>query len=70
MLWADSISTEWPSEIKPFYVMPKEGDENTHAFDLMYNNLELSQVLPVHQHDLLVKQIEERGLNPTDLKLS
>ena len=58
--------TEWPSEIKPFYVMPKDGDEKySHAFDLMYNNLELSSgATRVHQHDLLVKQIEERGLNP------
>ena len=58
--------TEWPTEIKPFYVMPKEGDEKySHAFDLMYNNLELSSgATRVHQHDLLVKQIEERGLNP------
>ena len=58
--------TEWPSEIKPFYVMPKEEDEKySHAFDLMYNNLELSSgATRVHQYDLLVKQIEERGLNP------
>ena len=58
--------TRWPSEIKPFYVMPKEGDEKySHAFDLMYNNLELSSgATRVHQYDLLVKQIEERGLNP------
>ncbi|WP_298499107.1 aspartate--tRNA(Asn) ligase [uncultured Methanobrevibacter sp.] len=58
--------TEWPSAIKPFYVMPKDGDEKySHAFDLMYNNLELSSgSTRVHQHDLLVKQIEERGLNP------
>ena len=58
--------TEWPAAIKPFYVMPKDGDEKySHAFDLMYNNLELSSgSTRVHQHDLLVKQIEERGLNP------
>ena len=58
--------TEWPSEIKPFYVMPVDGDEKySHAFDLMYNNLELSSgATRVHQYDLLVKQIEERGLNP------
>ena len=56
----------WPSEIKPFYVMPVEGDEKySHAFDLMYKNLELSSgATRVHQYDLLVKQIEERGLNP------
>ena len=58
--------TRWPSEIKPFYVMPVEGEEQySHAFDLMYNNLELSSgATRVHQYDLLVKQIEERGLNP------
>ena len=58
--------TRWPSAIKPFYVMPVEGEEQySHAFDLMYNNLELSSgATRVHQHDLLVKQIEERGLNP------
>ena len=58
--------TEWPSAIKPVYVMPQDGDEKySHAFDLMYNNLELSSgSTRVHQHDLLVKQIEERGLNP------
>ena len=58
--------TRWPSEIKPFYVMPVDGDEKySHAFDLMYNNLELSSgATRVHQYDLLVKQIEERGLNP------
>ena len=58
--------TEWPTEIKPFYVMPIDGDEKySHAFDLMYNNLELSSgATRVHQYDLLVKQIEERDLNP------
>lgn len=58
--------TEWPSEIKPFYVMPYEDEpKKSHAFDLMYQNLELSSgATRVHQYDLLVKQIEERGLNP------
>ena len=57
--------TEWPSEIKPFYVMPNADDPvKSHAFDLMYKNLELSSgATRVHQYDVLVKQIEERGLN-------
>ena len=57
--------TEWPSEIKPFYVMPNSKDPTkAHAFDLMYNNLELSSgATRVHQYDVLVKQIEEKGLN-------
>ncbi len=58
--------TEWPSAIKPFYVMPLESDpKKSHAFDLMFENLELSSgATRVHQYDLLVKQIEERDLNP------
>ena len=58
--------TEWPSAIKPFYVMPLESDpKKSHAFDLMYDNLELSSgATRVHQYDLLVTQIEERDLNP------
>ena len=58
--------TKWPAEIKPFYVMPFEDDEKyAHAFDLMYNNLELSSgATRVHQYNLLVKQIEDKGLNP------
>lgn len=58
--------TEWPSAIKPFYVMPLESDPTkSHAFDLMYNNLELSSgATRVHQYGLLVEQIEERDLNP------
>ena len=35
--------TDWPSAIKPFYVMPNEDrPEISHAFDLMYKNLEIS----------------------------
>ena len=58
--------TKWPLEIKPFYVMPDEKDDKySQAFDLMYKNLELSSgATRVHQYDLLLSQIEERGLNP------
>lgn len=58
--------TGWPSAIKPFYAMPQaDNPEKSHAFDLMYKNLEISSgATRVHQYDLLVKQLEERGLNP------
>lgn len=58
--------TQWPSEIKPFYVMPQESNPTlSHAFDLMYNNLELSSgATREHRYDVLIKQIEERDLNP------
>lgn len=58
--------TDWPSAIKPFYVMPNEDrPEISHAFDLMYKNLEISSgATRVHQYDVLVKQMIERDLNP------
>jgi nondiscriminating aspartyl-tRNA synthetase len=58
--------TNWPSEIKPFYVMPHEdAPEKSYAFDLMYRDLEISSgATRVHQHDLLVEQIKSKGLNP------
>ena len=58
--------TDWPSAIKPFYVMPNEDrPEISHAFDLMYKNLEISSgATRVHQYDVLVKQMVERDLNP------
>lgn len=62
--------TEWPSAIKPFYVMPNEDrPEISHAFDLMYKNLEISSgATRVHQYDLLIKQMIERDLNPDGFK--
>lgn len=58
--------TNWPSEIKPFYVQPHEDEPGkSYAFDLMYRDLEISSgATRVHQHDLLVKQIKSKGLNP------
>lgn len=58
--------TEWPTEIKPFYVMPNEKEPvKSHAFDLMYKDLEISSgAMRVHQHDLLKEKIAEKGLNP------
>ena len=62
--------TDWPSAIKPFYAMPYEDTpEISHAFDLMYKNLEISSgSTRVHQYDLLVKQMVERDLNPDGLR--
>jgi len=62
--------TEWPSEIKPFYVMPNEKDPTkSHAFDLMYGNLEISSgAMRIHQHDLLKEKIVEKGLNPNSFE--
>jgi len=57
---------DWPTAIKPYYAMPFEDDPSIcKAFDLMHPRMELSSgAQRVHQHDLLVKQIREKGLNP------
>jgi nondiscriminating aspartyl-tRNA synthetase len=58
--------TEWPTSIKPFYVMPNpENPLKSCAFDLMFQDLEISSgAMRVHDHDLLVEKIKKQGLNP------
>ena len=58
--------TGWPTAIKPFYVMPgSEDPEKSCAFDLMYKDLEISSgAMRIHNYDLLVQQMKEKGLNP------
>lgn len=58
--------TGWPTDIKPFYVMPNQEDpKKSCAFDLMYRDLEISSgAMRVHLHDLLVERIKKQGLNP------
>jgi len=58
--------TDWPTEIKPYYAMPYEHEpEICKAFDLMHPRMELSSgAQRVHDHDLLVRQIESKGLSP------
>ena len=58
--------TGWPTDIKPFYVMPSEEDpKRSCAFDLMFRDLEISSgAMRVHLHDLLVDRIKKQGLNP------
>ncbi|MGE0065698.1 MAG: amino acid--tRNA ligase-related protein, partial [Methanobacteriales archaeon] len=60
----------WPTNIKPFYVMPKEDDPSkSYAFDLMYKDLEVSSgAMRVHEHDLLFERIKRQGLNPRSFK--
>ncbi|ENN96115.1 aspartyl-tRNA ligase [Methanocaldococcus villosus KIN24-T80] len=55
---------DWPSDIRPFYTMPKD-DRYCKAFDLMYKDLELaSGAQRIHLYDLLVENIKKKGLNP------
>jgi len=58
--------TDWPTSIKPFYILPKQGKEEIcEAFDLMYGELELaSGGTRIHWEELLVKRLREKGLKP------
>lgn len=58
----------WPSNIKPFYIMPKNADENSklsEGFDAIYRGLEISSGgQRIHIPELLEKRLKDKGLNP------
>jgi len=62
--------TEYPSGIKPFYVMPKAQEpEYSHSFDLEYKGDEMaSGGQREHRYDHLVAKIKEKGLNPENFE--
>lgn len=59
---------DWPSAQKAFYAMPYKDDPNTvHAFDLLYNGIEVSSgTQRIHIPDLLVERLKMKDLNPED----
>ena len=62
--------TEYPSGVKPFYVMPKtEEPEYSHSFDLEYKGDEMaSGGQREHRYDHLVANIKAKGLNPENFE--
>jgi aspartyl-tRNA synthetase len=58
--------TDWPSEIKPFYIKDHDDDpELSTGFDLMHPRLELvSGGQREHRHDHLIEGFEQQGLEP------
>lgn len=64
------VLKDWPTEAKPFYAMPDEKDPKVcHAFDLMYNGMEIcSGTQRIHLPELLIKQLESKGLNPENFQ--
>ncbi len=58
--------TDWPSSIKPYYTLPYEDKpEVCRGFDLMHPRMELaSGAQRVHEHNMLVERIKEKGLDP------
>lgn len=61
---------DWPTDIKPFYIMPRsEKPEICRAFDLMYEDIELSSGgMRIHLEELLVEQLKRKGLNPENFE--
>ena len=63
------IITEWPTKIRAFYSMPNEDEKTCKAYDLIYKGLEISSgAQRIHVPELLEKQLEFHGCNPSDFK--
>ncbi|GGI99567.1 aspartate--tRNA(Asn) ligase [Halobellus salinus] len=58
--------TDWPSEIKPFYIKDHDGDADlSTGFDMMHPVMELvSGGQREHRYDHLVTGFEQQGLDP------
>ncbi len=58
--------TDFPAEIKPFYVMPHQDNPKlSHSFDLLYKGREMtSGAQRVHKYELLKQRLIEKGLDP------
>jgi nondiscriminating aspartyl-tRNA synthetase len=58
--------TDWPSEIKPFYIKDHDGDEEiSTGFDMMHPSMELvSGGQREHRFERLVEGFEQQGLDP------
>lgn len=58
----------WPSEIKPFYIWPKEKGTSG-GFDALYGGMEISSGgQRVHVPEILIKQLKAKGLKPDNFK--
>ncbi|MCJ7719817.1 aspartate--tRNA(Asn) ligase [Candidatus Bathyarchaeota archaeon] len=62
--------TDWPTHSKAFYIKPRDDNPDLcEGFDLMWRWLELvSGGTRIAFKDLLVKRLEEKGLNPESFK--
>jgi len=62
--------TDWPTNAKAFYIKPKDDNpELCEGFDLMWRWIELaSGGTRIASKELLIKRLEEKGLNPESFK--
>ena len=61
---------EWPIDMKPFYIWPKNEKKNiSGGFDAVYGNVEISSGgQRVHLPDVLIKQLKSKKLKPESFK--
>ena len=62
----------WPTSIKPFYIMPKDGKKDakvSEGFDALYGGVEISSGgQRIHLPELLIERIKTKGLKPASFK--
>jgi len=62
----------WPSSIKPFYIMPKDGKKDaklSEGFDALYGGMEISSGgQRIHIPDLLIERLKVKKLNPKNFE--
>lgn len=73
MHFGDIVFTHsWPTSIKPFYIMPKDENENSKescGFDALYGGVEISSGgQRIHLPGLLIKMIKKKKLNPDNFR--
>jgi aspartyl-tRNA synthetase len=57
--------TEWPAEVKPFYIMDHDDGERSTGFDLMHPRMELvSGGQREHRREQLIEGFDAQGLDP------
>lgn len=69
-LYPDAIvfTHSWPTDLKPFYIWPKEKGLSG-GFDALYGGIEISSGgQRVHKADILIKQLKSKGLKPENFK--
>ena len=73
-MYPDSIifTYSWPSAIKPFYIMPKDGKKDaklSEGFDALYGGIEIcSGGQRIHIPRLLVERLKAKKLNPKNFE--
>jgi len=59
---------EWPVDLKPFYIWPKDGKVSA-GFDALYGGVEISSGgQRVHVPEILIKQLKDKKLKPENFK--